>query len=238
LKTPRFYLILTFLSVLYNIDINVNFPTKGVLWMTRTEKRMMDTRQRILEAALLTFETTGYQNARVTQIAELADIGYGTFYQYFENKKILLLYMLEEMHKHIGDYGFLKQHKGLSLRDRLYYGVLNILKFYADNRVVFNALREAEASDKDFSEGLNQLHQKLFNRVSYDINYFIKKGYCRSEVNDTIIVAISCMIEGYVQRLMDQPGLADDIGKIANSLTEVSYRVLFDDNRTTRKEEN
>lgn len=196
--------------------------------MTRTETRMIETRKRIVEAAFQVFGQVGYRSARISDIAELADVGYGTFYQYFKNKKALLLYILEELSKKIGDYGYLKKNKGLSLRDRLYYGVFDILRYYIENRSALTALIEAEIGDKEVKESRDRLQQKLFDRVSYDIHYFIRKGLCRPEVDDCVVVALYCMINGYAARMMEDSTLSKDISRIAESLTEVSYRVLFE----------
>jgi len=59
----------------------------------------------------------------------------------------------------------------------------------------------------------------------------VKKGYCRTVVDDTIITALTCMIDGYAGKMIHEPesGSGVNIEKIAESLTEVSYRVLFND---------
>jgi AcrR family transcriptional regulator len=46
-------------------------------------------RQRILDAALHEFTSTGYANANIEAIAERAEVGKGTIYRYFESKEAL-----------------------------------------------------------------------------------------------------------------------------------------------------
>ena len=53
---------------------------------SRRERRRLEIRQRIVETALLLFETDGYQATTVTTIAERADIAYGTFFNHFPTK--------------------------------------------------------------------------------------------------------------------------------------------------------
>jgi AcrR family transcriptional regulator len=48
-------------------------------------------RRRILEAATKLFQSAGYDAARIEDIAEIAGISAGTFYNYFENKGDILL---------------------------------------------------------------------------------------------------------------------------------------------------
>jgi AcrR family transcriptional regulator len=57
---------------------------------TRRERRRLEIRQRILEAALDLFETRGYEATTVNEIARSADIAYGTFFNHFPSKLHLL----------------------------------------------------------------------------------------------------------------------------------------------------
>jgi AcrR family transcriptional regulator len=57
---------------------------------SRRERRRLETRERILEASLLLFETRGYEATTVTEIARRADIAYGTFFNHFPSKLHLL----------------------------------------------------------------------------------------------------------------------------------------------------
>lgn len=57
---------------------------------TRRERRRLEVRERILEAALFLFETQGYEATTVAEIARRADIAYGTFFNHFPSKLHLL----------------------------------------------------------------------------------------------------------------------------------------------------
>jgi AcrR family transcriptional regulator len=57
---------------------------------SRRERRRLEIRERILEAALLLFETQGYEATTVMEIARRADIAYGTFFNHFPSKLHLL----------------------------------------------------------------------------------------------------------------------------------------------------
>ncbi len=54
-------------------------------------RQKADKNRRILEAAAQLFHTVGYDAARLEDIAHLAEVSVGTFYNYFENKGDLLL---------------------------------------------------------------------------------------------------------------------------------------------------
>ena len=63
----------------------------------RRERRRAETQQRILTAALHLFATNGYLETTVEQITEAADIGKGTFFNYFSTKDALLMAIFEKV---------------------------------------------------------------------------------------------------------------------------------------------
>lgn len=64
-------------------------------------QKSAEKRQRILQAAIQSFSVNGYSNATIKQIAQEADVSFGTVFTYFENKedlfKAAVLEPLEEV---------------------------------------------------------------------------------------------------------------------------------------------
>jgi len=58
--------------------------------LSRRERKKLETRQRLLEAALRLFQEQGYDDMTVEEIAEAADVAKGTFFNYFEAKELIL----------------------------------------------------------------------------------------------------------------------------------------------------
>lgn len=58
---------------------------------SRRERRIAARKAQILDAAATVFSKKGYQKATTKEIAELADVSEGTLYNYFANKRELLL---------------------------------------------------------------------------------------------------------------------------------------------------
>jgi AcrR family transcriptional regulator len=54
---------------------------------TRSARRKGRTRERLLDAALAVFVRRGYDGATTTEMATVADLGVGTFYCYFRDKR-------------------------------------------------------------------------------------------------------------------------------------------------------
>jgi AcrR family transcriptional regulator len=64
----------------------IQIPTLG-----RRQRRREETSQRILSEAVRLFEKQGYTATTVEQITEAADVGKGTFFNYFPSKEHVLL---------------------------------------------------------------------------------------------------------------------------------------------------
>ena len=63
--------------------------------MGRRERRAAETRVRLFRCALQLFAERGFQNVTVEDITEAADVGKGTFFNYFETKDHVLGVMAE-----------------------------------------------------------------------------------------------------------------------------------------------
>ena len=67
--------------------------------MTDNDKLHGDKRLRIMEAAVIVFSRKGFHRAKVEEIAEKAEVGKGTVYEYFKSKKELFLEMVLYIHQ-------------------------------------------------------------------------------------------------------------------------------------------
>ena len=63
--------------------------------MGRRERRAAETRVRLFRCALQLFAQRGFPNVTVEDITEAADVGKGTFFNYFESKDDVLGVMAE-----------------------------------------------------------------------------------------------------------------------------------------------
>ena len=58
--------------------------------LSRRERKKMETRQRLMVAALELFSQQGFEDTTVEQITKAADVAKGTFFNYFETKELIL----------------------------------------------------------------------------------------------------------------------------------------------------
>ncbi len=64
--------------------------------LSRRERKKEDTRRRIFEAAVSLFREKGFEATTVDEITEKADVGRGTFFNYFPKKESVLAFLSEE----------------------------------------------------------------------------------------------------------------------------------------------
>lgn len=65
--------------------------------MGRRERKKILSRQAILEAAVREFSQKGFRETSVADIMNAADLGIGTFYNYFQSKEEVLIHLLGRM---------------------------------------------------------------------------------------------------------------------------------------------
>ena len=65
--------------------------------ISRREQKKLYSRSAILEAAVREFSQKGFQETSIADIMNAADLGIGTFYNYFESKEELLMQLLNHL---------------------------------------------------------------------------------------------------------------------------------------------
>jgi AcrR family transcriptional regulator len=66
-------------------------------YLNRAERRKLQTRERLVDAARQMLFSRGYQNLSIKAITDCADLGYGTFYLYFTDKDDIVWAVIFEM---------------------------------------------------------------------------------------------------------------------------------------------
>jgi len=104
--------------------------------MGRRERKKMLSRQAILDAAVLVFSKKGFREASIADIMNGADLGTGTFYNYFQSKEELLVQLLGRLVKEVNTTVKDLQAEGRSSADILSTACMLTAKFLDENRYV------------------------------------------------------------------------------------------------------
>src|SRR5262249_1960449 len=74
-----------------------SFFIGGLMMSPPTERKPIDRRKQIVEAARRSFATFGYKATTMDQVAKIAGVGKGTIYTFFTNKEELFEEIMAEI---------------------------------------------------------------------------------------------------------------------------------------------
>ncbi|WP_216912481.1 TetR/AcrR family transcriptional regulator [Nocardia sp. NBC_01377] len=152
------------------------------------------TRDAVLDAARRVFETVGFLDARVEQIAQEAGVSYGTFYRYFESKDDvfgeLSTRLFEDMHRREQTAADLSPAEKLIASNRAYY------RAYRRNAPMM-AIIEQVATINDEFRLLRQRHRHLLiDRTARAIARWQSDGLVRADLDPELAArAMAAMVD-------------------------------------------
>ena len=146
------------------------------------KRKKFQARQKILLAAAQQFETQGFANTSIADIMQAANLGVGTFYNYFRSKEDVLLTLAknlrEDMEEKILQVGEVNQ----SSPELLELCCVCTAKLIDENRFILPLfLSASEHSDKpeQIQESLSPGFRDLFEKI-------ILRGQERGEFRDDV----------------------------------------------------
>ena len=146
------------------------------------KQKKFQARQKILLAAAQQFETQGFANTSIADIMQAANLGVGTFYNYFRSKEDVLLTLAknlrEDMEEKILQVGEVNQ----SSPELLELCCVCTAKLIDENRFILPLfLSASEHSDKpeQIPESLSPGFKELFDKI-------ILRGQERGEFRDDV----------------------------------------------------
>jgi TetR/AcrR family transcriptional regulator, repressor for uid operon len=162
-----------------------------------TSQYKTETREKIVDAAIVTFSKHGYDRTKMDDIAETANLSKGTIYLYFKSKEELFYAISENNIKALKEQLSVLFTKSEDL-------ILDSQKFYVNFR------KASEQSDKVFLETIaessrnQRLQEMLFHQrmkvlgiVTEYLKLQIKKGFFRSDIDiDAVAVGLVSLYDG------------------------------------------
>lgn len=118
--------------------------------MSRRERKKKETREKIFSNAMQLFRLQGFTATSVEQITQHADVGKGTFYNYFPTKEAVILEFSRRTCKDLVNNG--RQKPSLSTRQRLGTLLQDWAEFMINDReIAWVTVRNREGADYDLS---------------------------------------------------------------------------------------
>ncbi|NIY76839.1 TetR/AcrR family transcriptional regulator [Thalassospira sp. HF15] len=189
----------------------------------RAQKKA-DKNRRILEAATTLFRKVGYDSARIEDIAEMAGVSVGTFYNYFKNKGDMLMATVSMEVEEVlaaGDAIIARDHEGVAP------ALSELIAEYYDHSLTYlskemwrTAMSLSIAQpETPFSKRYTALDHRLSKQVCDLIRALQKRGVVRGEVDcdavgELLFNNVNMMFIEFVKdENMDVDGLKEAVSK-------------------------
>ncbi len=170
------------------------------------------TRDRILDAAKAVFASRGFHRATVHDIVKKADLGYGTFYLYFREKKDVFYALVAQVESDL----YTAANGGIDLRQeygrgREAYRALRkdlkaVFDSFINNAAVIKFSKELAETDSDFRKDYSAMRSRLVERTR---QILIKSGVQGMNF-EIAAVAIAGMIESVAMAVLERSSESDE----------------------------
>lgn len=136
------------------------------------QQRGIETKEKIISAAITLFADKGYHKTNAMEIAAEADIATGTFYSYFNNKKEVFIEIMVRVFKTIADNVLLKfevkMHKSNAenykeFKKLIHFIVYNVLSEYRIHQRLLREILAMVLLDKEVEKIRLKEEKKVIN---------------------------------------------------------------------------
>jgi len=194
------------------------------------ERRKLQLREEIIDAAIEVFAESGYHQAGVADIAKRVGIGHSTFYRHFDNKRAILDEAIDAViQRSAAALAAENAPEAASTlneyRDQVARIAAALAEISSDLRVVRLILIEAASIDIELRERIDALFNLAVNLTAGYYQHGRDRGYLRADL-DTIATAraVVGMILGLAMIGLN-PALDDDD---RTRSVEAATRLMFD----------
>src|SRR4051794_26708940 len=132
------------------------------------------TRQTILDAALCLFSEKGYHQTTVPDIVKAAGVGHGTFYEYFSNRRDVLIALTALAATSLD--GRRTQSPSMSPGGRIRHEILWYLSDHVDHLELTKIWTEAERFDPDVAAARRSNNEDRIERIRRSIELAAPAG--------------------------------------------------------------
>ena len=191
------------------------------------QARSLERRARLSEAALQVFGDSGYDRASVDEIARLAKVPIGSFYQHFRSKRQVLLSLMDQLLVDLSRFT-LDVDRPLSARETVHD--LLSRSFSADVRYLgaYRAWQEAVLSDPELAAKQRQIHVWTTARARAAFEALQRLPGARGDVDAGELAEV---LDGFFWSLLGRATHmgSSELRRAIDSTTHLVYHALFTD---------
>ena len=191
------------------------------------------TRARLLTAAKSVFESTGFLEARISDIAEAAGLSHGSFYHYFESKEQIFREIAEAQEALLtasaSDDADTEAHDGddpgtekLSDFERILRANRRYLERYRDNGKIMAVIEEVSRYDDHVNEVRLQRQKHFASRSEASLRRLQEEGRAAADIDAEIAaLALGSMVARVAELWLVEHWGDYDLDQIADQVTRL-----------------
>lgn len=187
------------------------------------------TRARLLTAAKSVFETTGFLDARISDIAEAAGLSHGSFYHYFDSKEQIFREIAEAQEALLTapDTSSESNEKDpsdapLSHYDRILRSNRRYLERYAENGKIMAVIEEVSRYDDHVNEVRLQRQKHFASRSEASLRRLQEEGRATADVDPEIAaLALGSMVARVAELWLIEHWGDYDLDQISEQVTRL-----------------
>ena len=191
-------------------------------------RKAKQTRDRVLQAAKEVFTTKGFHRATVHDIVKRAELGYGTFYLYFRDKKDVFYALVALVEADL----YTAANGGIDLdqeygRGRGAYRALRkdlkaVFESFMNNAAVIKFSRELAETDVDFRRDYSAMRSRLIERT----RHILVKSRVQGVNFKIAAVAIAGMIESVAVAILESGADGYDEEQVLPTITKLYFKAV------------
>ena len=183
------------------------FNPKNIEELGRKERERLFKQNEILFAASNVFAEKGYENTTIEDIAESAEFGKGTLYNYFQSKEEIYNAIVEGILSNYLELIKETDSTSKSLQEFLTVLTKKVFQFYVNNRYAFTILIRTRIQDLGMeltttSEIMKQKHKQVIEICLKRINEAIKKNEIRNLDPESLVTLYGSMVLPFIHNRM------------------------------------
>lgn len=180
-------------------------------------------RERILEAAQVVFARKGYYLAKIEEIAELAEVGKGTVYEYFTSKQELYKEMFKVILSQYTARVAVKDAAGITAKEWIRYLLEMHLQYMMENRQHLPTnFGDMGGFDEEILGWMYDLRKESIKRLTGIFQEGIARGELKDMDPELAANLLAGMMRGITIPLMME-GAYGDPSQVADQVTDVLF---------------
>jgi AcrR family transcriptional regulator len=189
-----------------------------------------ESRARLLDAAKEVFESVGFLEARISDIAERAGLSHGSFYHYFDSKEQIFREVAEALEDRLSaplGAVILDPSSSASPQERIAEGIRRHLESYRDEARIMGVIEQVSRYDEQVNAVREARHDEIRRQVAVSIGWLQRHGLADPELEPIVAsTAIGAMSSRFAEMWLAQGVIECEFDDGVEQLTRMVVNAL------------